>query len=349
MPPLVDEDESTREASLSAPQAEVVGESPPPTEAPKEQPSPDTALVEALRQFIRAEATQPPPPPTAVPPRLRLLEGIILLVVVVDIVLLYGQFRAWFENPLFKFALQALPWMLGATAFAYSDSVRAWVLEECKHPVIGVCAVFIALPLLIIREPVFSVIATTPFDTVSIAKANQADNLKFRNIDGTHIRITVPDLLQAYSISITDDDQNHQPKEVAQSLGRWRVIKGTFAQLPGIKQIFPGFSLHVLPVYKVMTYPSANDSFIVAEGKLDKDFMGEVSKLSDFKCSDYPASSPQYSAIRCRVPPGKIGSFLLPPGTFNIARQGCTLPQKPQLTIPNSNNEILNMEDLCPQ
>ncbi len=342
MAPLVDKNKSLAEHSPPAPLVQAVA---------RDSSSSDAAILDALRQFVRSEARQPPSPPKPAPVRIRILQIVILLVIVLDVVLLYGQFQNWFENPLFKFALQALPWLLGATAFAYSNSVRTWILEECKRPFVGVIAVFFALPLLIIREPVFSVVATIPFDTVTVTADNSADKLAFRFVDATHVRITVPDLLRSYRIRITDEDQNHHPQGFGQDLGRWPIIKGTFAQLPGLKQLFPDFSIHLEPVYQIMAIPDKAEAWVIAEGHLDQAFLQAVSQLTDSRCDEFKSSIPGLNAIRCRVPPDKLGSFLLPPGTFNLSvpREDCKQPLKFQLTIPSDKNEAVSMEDLCSQ
>jgi hypothetical protein len=339
MAPLDDEDKSV---GVHTPPATAVGA------AVEDSSSPDAAFIDALRRLVRSEANQPPLPPKVPPARIRILQAVILLVVVLDVVLLYGQFQEWFENPLFKFALQALPWLLGATAFAYSDSVRTWILEQCKQPFVGVIAAFLALPLLLIREPVFSLVATTPFDGVMVTADNPADRLAFRFVDATHVRITVPDLLQSYRIKVTDQDQNRHPLEFQQNLGRFRIIEGTFAQLPGLKQLFPGFSIHLVPVYRVIAVPAKSDAWVIAEGHLDKGFMDAVSQLTESRCDEFMPSAPGLNAIRCLVPPGRIGSILLPPGTFSVAREGCKQGVM-VLTIPKHDNDPLKMEDLCPQ
>src|ERR1035438_8521692 len=137
-------------------------------------PSQEAALLEELRRFVRHTTHQPEPPeekPPA-PKRAGRLQLAVLVVVVLDVVLLYPEFQEWFENPLFRMALKVLPWLLGATAFAYSDKVRDWILALCQRKWVAVIAVLVALPLLILRQRVFSIVVNVDSDSVFVESAD---------------------------------------------------------------------------------------------------------------------------------------------------------------------------------
>jgi hypothetical protein len=128
----------------------------PATESPEkenaEKPkTPDETFLDALRGFVRRANEQPEEKKQ--PQKIGKLQAAVLLVLVVDIVLTYTEFQRWFENPVFQFALKVAPWLLGATAFTYSDQVRTWVLEQCKRMWLGILAVLLLFPLVILRQP----------------------------------------------------------------------------------------------------------------------------------------------------------------------------------------------------
>jgi hypothetical protein len=125
----------------------------PPSEEATAEAQPESKLVDALRQFVRHEAGQPEE--KSKPEKIRPFQMFVLLVLVLDIVLLYNEFQDWFENPLFVFALKVLPWLLGATAFAYSDKARKWILTQCQRKLVGAIAILIAFPLLIAAAGLF--------------------------------------------------------------------------------------------------------------------------------------------------------------------------------------------------
>ncbi len=337
-----------------ADEEKTLTESPPAPEgdAAETSVSPNDALVDALRRFVHQEAQQPAQPQNNLPPpRLKKLQAIILLVIVLDIVLLYGQFQELFENPLFKFALQAVPWLLGATAFAYSDSVRKWVLEQCKHPVIGAIAVFVALPLLIVREPVFSAVASVPFASVAVVKDDPNEKVDVKGVDATHVRITVPDLLKVYRVKVADESKSLRPKDFPQALGRWRMVVGTIEQFPLIKQMYPDFSIPLTPLYSVMSQGADTQGTVIVEGPFGKAYLAELSKLSQSKCAEFRSSSPHAKAISCRIQPKEFDAFPLPPGKFTVlmSRDGCKESHKSEITIPKQDSDPLSLDDLCAQ
>jgi len=315
----------------------------------REEPvSREEAVVEALRDFVRHEAHQHEIPEREAP-RIQPLQAVVLLVVVLNIVLLYGQFREIFENPLFKFALEALPWLLGAAAFAYSDRVRTWILDQARHPAVGVIALFVCLPLLMIREPVFSAVISVPYPSVRVEAENAAENLVFRTIDSTRIRLTVPNLLDPYSVKVTDEDEDLHPREFSHSFSRWAMVRGTVAQLPLVRQLFPNFSIPIEPLYEVMVDQTEHNGWVVVQGRFEAEFLRDIGELSGTRCTEYNASSPGEKAVRCRVSAGQFGAFPLPPGKYTIDtfRQDCAHPWKSEITVPKSDNAI-EMEDQCP-
>jgi hypothetical protein len=312
---------------------------------------PETVLVDALRRFVRHEAqdsAQPEEKP--VTPQIGLFQAIVLLVVVLDIVLLYGEFQDWFDNPLFKEALKVLPWLLGATAFAYSDRLREWALAQCKHKALAVIAIFVALPLLIIRQPVFSVIVSTASDSIAVNADDLGDKLALTTLDPRHFRITVPNLLKPYSIKVVDTDEDLHPVDFPQRLGRWRVIRGTFAQLPLIGKLFKDSALQLKTLYKVMTISTASGGSAIVEGQFDEQFLQQVSGVSKLRCTQAPSASSGLKAIRCRVPKG-IDAFPLPEGRYNfkLSRDGCkdnhTISGR---EVPDKGDVMITLDDLCP-
>jgi hypothetical protein len=322
----------------------------PPANAPPEEPlSAEDSLVEALRKFVRREAHVPEAPDSKLPP-LKPLQIIILLVIVLDVVLLYGQFQGAFENPLFKFALQALPWLLGATVFAYSDRLRKWILQQARHPLIGVVAVFIGLPLLLIREPVFSAVVNMSSSTVHLQSEDPAEKIDFRALDSTHMRVTVPNLLKSYSVEVTDGNENLHPRGFSHTLSRWEVVRGTFAQLPLVSHFLTSVAIPVHPLYEVMLEPSEKDGWVNVQGHFEGDFLKQVTDLSKNRCSEYRTSSPGAQEVHCQVYANQLGAFPLPPGKYSVEslRQDCKLPKSSTITVPNPDNSI-EMEEECPR
>jgi hypothetical protein len=314
----------------------------PPSEEQKAEAQPESTLVDALRQFVRHEAGQPEEKPA--PEEIRPFQMFVLLVLVLDIVLLYNEFQDWFENPLFVFALKVLPWLLGATAFAYSDKARKWILTQCQHKLVGAIAILIALPLLIMRQPLFSVIASVSSDSVSIDAENPTDKLAFTTLEPGRIRITVPDLRKRYSIQIKDTDESRHSSPFKRELSRWQLIRGTIAQL----LLFGDVRLQLKPLYMVVTSSPGGASATI-EGRFDDDFLDRNS-LDDLRCSRATSTQPGLSAIHCRVDDG-LDSFKLPPGKYNFTlfRNGC----KDHITIKDrevleGGNSDIDFSGLCP-
>jgi len=315
--------------------------------ADKKQSS-EEALVDALRKFVWHETQEPgKPADNQEPGKIGVFQAIVLLVVVLDIVLLYSEFQDWFDNPLFKFALQVLPWLLGATAFAYSDHLREWILEQCKHKLVAFIAVFIALPLLIVRQPIFSVIASATSDSISVNAESQGDKLTLTMLDPKRVRITVPDLLRSYKIVVKDTDESKHPVDFPQHLSRWRVVKGTVAQLPLIGRLFGGSTMQLLPLYMVMTSSEKEGSAII-EGQFDREFLRQVSSLSKSRCTEAPSTSTGLEAIRCQIP-NRYDAFPLPAGkyTFRLYRSGCDNSTTSERRVPEDGAKIITLDELC--
>jgi hypothetical protein len=313
--------------------------------------SQEAALLEALRRFVRHAADQPEPPeeePPA-PTRVSRLQVAVLVVVVLDIVLLYSEFQEWFENPLFLLALKVLPWLLGATAFAYSDKVRDGILAQCHRKWLAVIAVVVALPLLIVRQRAFSAIVSVDSDSITVKAAEPNDKLEVTGPVKRLFRVTPPDLLKPYRITLEDRDKKRDSVPFVFDLGRWRVVRGTLAQIPVIGRVFGDTKLQLTPLYRIITDSTKGGGAADIEGRFEDGFLEQAS-LTALRCGPARSTRADDRAIHCNVKEG-LDAFRLPPGKyeFTLFRDGCQDHSTISEEVRESENDKISFDNLCPK
>jgi hypothetical protein len=288
-------------------------------------PAQDAALLEELRRFVRDAAHQPAQPEGAPPGSepVGRLQAVVLVVLVLDVVLLYSEFQEWLENPLFLLALKVLPWLLGATAIAYSDKAREWILAQCRHKWLAVFAVLIALPLLIVRQRMFSVIVGVDSDSVLVEAADPGDKVGVTPQTRGLFRVTVPNLLKPYRITIHPRDEDLYSSPFSLDLGRWRVVRGTLAQIPLIGKLLGTAHLQLAPLHRLVTDTPEGGGAADIEGTFEEGFLQSAS-LTELHCNRASPTKTGDSAIHCMLKTGG-GALRLPPGTYKLklSRVGC--------------------------
>ena len=302
--------------------------------------SPDEDLLNALRGFVRRVNGQPEQ--SAAP--IGRLQAAVLLVLVVDAVLLYSEFQHRLENPVFLFGLKVAPWILGATAFTYSEKVRTWMLAQCQRIWLGVLALILLFPLVILRQPLFSVRVQVLSDSVSLTPEN---NRIVASRQGSKVfLVTLPDLSKPYKITI-EDQHNKSSSPFTVTLGRWRVARATFAQMPLFGGLFGASELVLTPLYHVYTKSNKAGAYADIEGEFQEGFFQRDSLVKG--CSVSKATSPGLRAIRCSLQEG-TDALTLPRGKYLITvfRDKCkeTLPWR---EILEDANDQINVDSLCPQ
>ncbi len=334
-------------------------EPPPESGGGEEKPAPhETNLLLALRRFVRHAANQPEPPdeePSE--PEIKPWQIAVLLVVVLDMVLLYSEFEEWFENPLFAQALKVVPWLLGATAFAYSEKIRKWILGLCKRPVVAVFAILIALPLLIVRQSIFSVVVSVDPDTVSVQPADPKDKLDVSAPEEKLFRVVLPDLLKPYRITVKDTAIEHstegttgRSEPFSPLLPRARVLRGTLAQVPLIGRLFGQAQMKLTPLYEVPTHSSKEGAHAMIEGTFEEGYQEYLLQTppAERVCSRRATES-GHNQIWCTIDDGD-GALFLPPGKykFTLSRDTCQ-GQLGEREIRRAANELIDIDKLCAQ
>jgi hypothetical protein len=306
-----------------------------------ERPSPhEAALLAALREFIR-HAGDPPKEPEK---RLSLLQWVVLALFVVDAALLYSELERWFDNPILAAGLKILPWFLGATAFASSEKVRDWLLAQCQRVGVGVFAGVLLLPLLLLRQPIFSIKVQVDSDSIEV-KADDKSVSVYR--EGRVFLVRRLTLTETYSVRVEDTPQPAS-KAYALAVGRWRVARGTFRQIPLVGWIFGDPTLILTPLYQVPTYSSAAGAYADIEGQFQEGFFQQDSAIG--RCSRTATTTPKAEAIRCSLDDG-VDALNLPHGSYKITlyRGKCKKILSEEQKVAEGKNSTLNFDEECPQ
>lgn len=315
------------------------------SESEKETKSPDEDLLKALRGFVRRANGQAEPEKKEESQPIGRLQAAVLLIVVLDVVLLHSEFQHWFENPVFQFALKVAPWLLGATAFTYSDSVRKWVLSHCSRPSVGILALGLLVPLVFLRQPLFSVRVRVASDSITVS--SEDNRIISARQDARVFLVTLPDLSKPYKINIKDD-RNSSATPFSLTLGRWRVARATFAQIPLFGRLFGASEVVLAPLYQVSTKSSKPGAYADVEGEFQEGFF-QSQTLASIGCSLTKPSRSGFRAIRCSLQPG-IDALNVPLGKYLITMvRGTCKKTLPQREILQDTNEPIDVDALCSQ
>lgn len=302
--------------------------------------SQEAALLAALREFVR-HAGDPPKEPEK---HLSLLQWLVLALFVFDAAFLYSELERWFDNPIFAAGLKILPWFLGATAVASSEKVRDWLLRQCRRIGVGVFAGVLLLPLLLLRQPIFSTKVQVDSDSIEV-KASDKSISVYR--EGRIFFVRPLTLTETYTIRV-EDTQQAASKAYTLALGRWRVAWGTFSQIPLIGAIFGDPTLSLTPLYEVPTYSSTPGAYADIEGEFQEGFFQQDSAIG--RCSRTATTTPKLWAIRCSLDDG-VDALNLPHGSYKITvyRGKCKKILPNQQEVTEGRNSTLNFDEICPQ
>jgi len=305
--------------------------------------SPDEDFLNALRGFVRRANNQSEP--TEKLQRIGRFQAAVLLVVVVDAVLLYSEFQHWFDNPVFQFALKVAPWILGATAFTYSDSVRTWILAHCKRIWLGILALILLFPLLILRQPLFSLRVKVASDSVSVS--SEDTRIVAARQEGRVFLVTLPDLSKPYKITIKDESSKSSTPFTI-TLGRWRVARATFAQIPLLGRLFGASEMGLTPLYQVSTKSDRPGAYADIEGEFQEGFFQSES-LARIGCSLTKPTRSGFRAIRCSFQEGR-DALTLPLGKYliTVVRDTCK-KALPLRAIAQDANDQIDVDSICSQ
>jgi hypothetical protein len=328
---------------------ELIGDSRP---APQE-----VELLVALRRFIRLTSNQREPVPE-VTPRIGSWQKLVLLVIALDFALLYLLFQEWFEDPLLLLALKVLPWLLGATVFTYySDSIQKRIVQMCQNNAVAIFAVLIALPLLLARQPIFSVLVKVDPDTVAIVPDDSKDKLEISQLEDTLFRIVTPNLLKPYRITVRDpatenspDSQGGFSRPFSPLLQRPQILRATLAQLPLIGVFFGQRQLALSPLYQQPVSSDEDGDHVQIAGTFEEGYLEYLMQLpyANRACNRQPGR-PGADEILCSIANGDDALYL-PPGRYNITLiRGKCVHQLGEREILRAQNKMIAFGKLCSQ
>lgn len=308
------------------------------SETPADSPQ-EAALLAALRDFVKHVGDPEPPPAKTI----SLAQWFVLIVFVLDTALLYSELERWFDNPVFTISLKVLPWVLGASAFTSSERVRVWVLAQSRRVGLGIMAAVLLLPLLILRQPLFSV--RVQVDSASIGVSGVDKFISVYREDRT-FSVRLPELTKSYTIKV-EDNQNPNSKPFLLALAPARVIRATLAQAPLIGRIFGQRTIFLSPLYEILTKSRKQGAYADVEGRFQEGFFQQ--DLASRKCSPTSASNPQLRAIRCSLDEG-TDALNLPRGWYDITvfRGNCK-KRLPRREVTEGNNQAVNFDEICTQ
>ena len=321
----------------------------------------DAAFVKSMRQFVLATASGIAPHKED-KPQFKLLQAVSLLFIALDVALLYLLLQEWLENPLLQFAVKVLPWLLGATAVTYfSEQLRDLILALSRRKSIALIAAFIAFPLLISRQPVFSMLVDVDSEADVVEpfqpndKNEKNDKIDIEQTDAKSFRVLVPDLLKAYHVTVKDpstDKASHGSGQLSSSfsplLHRSEVVRATFAQIPWIGGLFGKRAKALSPLYQVGTNaPSGKTTAqVLITGDITNDFL-EFLKLSDEQaCTQRPRKNGS-NVISCHIGEG-MDALYLPSGKYDLTVNWdkCTKGPIP-MEVRRENNSTIDVEKIC--
>ncbi len=309
-------------------------------------------LLGALRKFVLMSANPAPPHESVTKTGLR--QRLVLLVVVLDIALLYLLFQEWFEDPLLLLILKVLPWLLGATVFThYSETLQKRIVELCDRRFVAIIAIVFALPLLLLRQPIFSVLAKVNPDTATILPADETDKLEISQPhDDRVFRIVFPNLLKPYRITVEDltTDQNRDPEEgysrsYSPLLHRQQILQSSLAQIPIVGRIFGKREFESSPLYR-LPLESEEGSTIQITGNFEKAYLEYLKQLpSDKRRCNQGSTIEGHEQILCRI--NGTDALYLPVGTYQfklINAAGHACPSDKPLEITREKHDKIKLE-----
>lgn len=299
----------------------------------------EAALLAALRDFVKHVGDPEPPPAKTI----SMTQWFVLLVFVLDAALLYSEVERWFDNPVFNVGLKVLPWMLGASAFTSSERVREWLLAQSQRLRLGILAGLILLPLLILRQPLFSVKVQVHSASIGVSSADKDVSV---HREGLTYSVRLPQLTQGYTIKV-EDSQNDKSKPFQMTLSPGRVMRTTLSQIPLIGRIFGSSTLELSPLYEILTKSRREGAYADVEGPFQQGFF--QLDLASRKCSSTAPTNPQFKAMRCSLDEG-TDALNLPFGRYDITlfRDACK-KRLPPIQVSENNNFVVNFDEICSQ
>ncbi|MFY9854047.1 MAG: hypothetical protein WAK26_09250 [Terracidiphilus sp.] len=309
-----------------------------------------------MSRFVRHAAHQPDPL-KQVAPQLNVWQMAGLFGVTLDVALLYVNFQEMFDNPLVLLALKVLPWLLGAAALPfYSELVRNRILSLCRHWTVAAVSVLIALPLLLSREPIFSVLVTVDAASITIEASDPKDKLDIFEPEDKVFRVVTPDLLKPYKIMVSDPTT--ETTTISSPMGRSQpfspvirrrtVLRGTLAQIPLIGRIFGQPRLSLTPLYAVPTHSLKEGAHIVIGGKFEEGYIDSLSRNADGVCLRR-ARKLGLDQIWCNVGKGDDALYL-PRGTYDLTLYRDGVQCGPYLRkIQSTANNTIDFDIPCHQ
>jgi hypothetical protein len=322
----------------------------------------EAVLLEAMRNFVRA-TVHPSEENDKEEPPFKFWHLLNLLAIALDAALFFLLVPEWFEHPIVSLSMKVLPWLLGATAVTYyTKHVRDVILAIARRKWMAFLAVIVGFPLLILWQPVFSVLVSTDADSVTLDPVDKTDKLEISQIDNRTFRIRVPSLTKPYRVAVLDKtmekaDTGTLSRSFSPLIGKMQILKGTLAQVPLLIDIPFGSRLigqrqiAVTPLYQVNTNvpvqpETANQqAHAIVSGKFEEGYLEFLSYNPDKQCKPYPEEGA--SAIWCALDSGD-GSIFLPSGNylFTIQWAQCNKGPFPE-SIQRDNKDVIDVGQLC--
>lgn len=318
------------EEQVTAGQISTVGGSVPAAAEPNEQDAPaeedgSAEFLPAFKKFI-LQTTKSKLPPSASPGA---REVTAFILATLDLVLFYLLTPAdWYENRLFVFITKLVPWLLGASFFALSSTIRDGVMKLCGKRGVLEVAIVLLLPLTLTQLPIFSVNArVVPPSAEVSAMERSGSQQRGVKLDrkGEYVRVFFPGL-NPDKVKITDT-QDVDSVDFAADFSRLEILRGTLAQLPLVGRLFAR-TVRLTPLYLLSLHASRGTPMVQIEGDFPETFLQTVGKPEAAKrlskCNAHSTERGHFE-LDCPFTLNEHESVPLPPGAYDLTQEqdGC--------------------------
>jgi len=318
----------------------------------------ETALVDALRAFVKRVPREGESSSTE---SIGKRQAMVLVLFSVDIALVYSLLSHWLQGVqdlVYQELLKVVPWMLGATAVSYAGRIRRFLLEQARHWKWATAAAVLAMFLLIIHMPIFSLNVRVP---TAAFRVKAEDSRMVASDEGSGLYRLVFPSLDAFRITVMGPEEKKDYwVALPMTLGRLRILQTTLAgavsHVPFAGRVLSTKELTLAPLYNVPT-ESDWDAEVHVEGDFAEGFFQEMS-LKQAGCRPAGYTKEGHRAARCPVGAGG-GGFALPGGDYDFTlvriRDRCQYhwPTKyhvwalQDVMRPTDKNELVDFNKLC--
>jgi hypothetical protein len=297
--------------------------------AEKKEATASEQLVAALGRFVKEQSATARQQEEA--GKFTFWQIAAFLLVTCDLVLAYMSLPSDFlAVPVVKFATSLIPWLLGASAFAYAEKLRGWLLKRCDNRYTAGSALLVFAVLLPMRFPLFSInVKLRPLTKLLV---NGGDGKQFEKTPDLANTVRIgPTGLKNYDVTVADGDMNvRNAKPLQLNIGRWQLLKSTLAQIPLIGHALGSDSMDLTPLYGINVKSSSGLQYVEVAGSFPPGFV-ESRGYGNEKRKDGK------DVVRIPIMLRGLCRVDLPYGTydFRVHQQDCWKEQK-GLTVQGS-------------